>query len=124
MRGDRTPAGRAGFSLVELLVAIVILVIGILGLTAAAAIVTRQMGSGVQQTVAASVAQSRFELLTSRSCAALRAAPTGSATTRGVRERWRAAPAANNTMLLVDALTFTTLRGSRTTTYQSMRACE
>lgn len=124
MTGGRTPAGRAGFSLVELLVAIVILVIGIVGLTATAATVARQMGSGAQLTVAASVAQSRFELLTSRSCAALLAAPTGTATTRGIAESWSAAPTANNTMLLVDVLTYTTRRGPRSTTYQSMRACE
>lgn len=59
---------RAGFTLVELIVAILILTVGVLGLAGTAAVVTRQMGGGRTQTLAAAIAQSRFDSLAALGC--------------------------------------------------------
>lgn len=62
---------RGGFSLIELVVAIVILTVGVLGLASTAAVVMRQINGGAQQARAANVAQERFEALRSMECIAL-----------------------------------------------------
>ena len=119
----RRPRSRRGVSIVEMIVAIVVLAIGILGLASTAAMVARQMTGGSLRTVTATVAQARFERLNAVSCAALTAAPTGTATGRGVTERWVAVAAGNGTMFLFDTLTYTTSRGTRTVGFASMRSC-
>jgi prepilin-type N-terminal cleavage/methylation domain-containing protein len=108
--------GRRGFTLVELVVAIVILSIGILGLASTAAVVTKQMASGGRQTVAASVAQSRFELFRSYDCHTLVGegintstsqayTTTGTATTRGIKEDWTITDS-TNVKIVKDSVTF------------------
>ncbi|MGH7665228.1 MAG: type IV pilus modification PilV family protein [Gemmatimonadaceae bacterium] len=130
--GCRLPAGvsrgRDGFTLVELIVAIVILSIGVLGLASTAAVVTRQMSGGAQQTLAANVAQSRFERLRSVNCSQLAIPSTGSATGRGMSETWTlAAGASRNPSITAVVLTDTVkyyLRGQvKTRAFRSVRTC-
>ena len=103
------PAARRGFTIVELVVAIMILAIGILGLAGSSAVITRQLGRGNLQTIASTVAQSRFDSLTSVGCATL--APvsgisqTGTANTRGVTERWVVSDG-NDVKLVDDTIRF------------------
>lgn len=59
---------RDGFTIVEIIVAIMVLSIGVLGLAATAAVVQKQMASGERQAAAAAIAQSRFDKLTSINC--------------------------------------------------------
>ena len=81
---------RAGLTLVELLVAMMILTVGLLGLASIAAVSAKLVRGGATQTTAASVAQSRFDLLASAKCSVIANQPrfVGTATTRGIRERW------------------------------------
>ena len=92
MNSSTAPTGgrsRDGVSLVEILVAVVMLTVAVGGLLGSSAAVASQMGGGVRQTVAAGVAQARLDSLTSLSCAQLAAgAATGSSATRGVKESW------------------------------------
>ena len=80
-----------GFTLVELLVAVVILAVGVLALVGSAASVTKMIGSGKHTTNATLVAERRLEALRH---AALGSSPTcstlasGSATGTGYTERW------------------------------------
>jgi prepilin-type N-terminal cleavage/methylation domain-containing protein len=85
-RGSRA---RAGFTIVEMIVAIMVLSIGVLGLASTAAVVQRQMASGERQSVAATIAQSRFDELTSRNCDAV-SGTSGAASHRNgqILERW------------------------------------
>ena len=78
-------SARAAFTLLEVLVSLVILGVGILGLSANAALVSRLVGDGSRLTLAATVATSRLEQLRALPCAS---ATSGSATTRGIEERW------------------------------------
>ena len=59
---------RDGFTIVEIIVAIMVLSVGVLGLAATAAVVQKQMASGERQAAAAAIAQSRFDQLTSINC--------------------------------------------------------
>lgn len=88
----RPRAARAGFTIVEIMVAVVILSIGILGLAATAAVVTRQMTGAVHQNVAANVAYSRMERIRTGNCVAmLDSSNTNGVTTRNVTEKWQIA---------------------------------
>ena len=115
---------RRGFTLVELMVAIIILAVGILGLAGTSAVITRQMGSASKQTVAATIAQSRFDSLSSIDCAGL--APAGgtssgtSTNARGISERWRVADG-NDVKILTDSITIVGQR--RVLVYESYMSC-
>src|SRR5688500_12664371 len=78
-----------GFTLLEVLVALVILSTGILGLAANAALVSRLVGDGSRLTIAATVATARLEQLRALPCARV---ASGMAVTRGIEEGWTAAP--------------------------------
>lgn len=116
--------GRRGFTLVELMVAIIILAIGILGLAGTSAVITRQIGSASRQTIAASIAQSRFDSLSSINCAGL--APAGGTTSgvftspRGVTERWRVNDG-NDVKILIDSIRI--VGQARVLVYESYMPC-
>lgn len=60
--------GAAGFSLVELVIAIVVLTVGLLGLLTTAALVTRMIARGERAAVAATFAVQRLERLRAQAC--------------------------------------------------------
>ena len=86
-RARRTarPRTRRGFTLVELIVAMLLLSVGVLGLAGVSAYAIRQSNTAQSRNLATNVAESRMEELRSRSCASITA---GSATTNGVSESW------------------------------------
>lgn len=86
-RGTRRPA-RRGFTLVEVIVAIVVLSIGVLGLAGTASYVTMQMSGGREQTVAANMATKVMDSLSARRCPAI---VDGTQTRRGVTVTWTVA---------------------------------
>lgn len=78
-------ARRDGFTLAEVILAIVILSVGLLALASGSMGVIRQMRSGNQAAIAAMVAQSRIEKMRSKTCTAI---STGSATSNRLSEKW------------------------------------
>ena len=76
---------RGGFTIVELVVAIIIITVGVLALATGSAGVAKQMRAGNQSSLAAVIAQSRMETIRSLGCSSL---SNGSATTRGMTEGW------------------------------------
>lgn len=120
--GPRGPAAVGvprGFTLIELMVAIVILCIGVLGLAATSGVVTRQIGGGAQQTLAATLAQGRLESFHSRDCSTL---TSDSTVTRGMTEVWTRTNA-SRAVIITSTVTYTTPRGPRSHTYTSMIPC-
>ena len=117
----RTPAAsRGGFTIVELIVAIMVFSIGVLGLAATTATVARLMGSASRQTIAAAVAQSRIEKLRATSCASL---ASGSETVRGVTSTWSVVVATRGDSV-TETVTFPIGRGrTRTRVYKPMVTC-
>ena len=110
---------RQGFTLVELIIAIIILVVGVLGLASTAAVVMRQITASSMQTRAAMMAQSRLEQLRSVPCANM---ANGNATSNGVTETWRVTVNAR-TATLVTVVTWTERRVARSVTFTSERTC-
>ena len=84
---------RSGFTLIEVMVAIIILSVGVLGLISTSALVTRMIGRGNMTTKATQLAQTRLEILrqqalaSSPSCTALGASGS-SAGPSGMSEAW------------------------------------
>ncbi|MGI9076560.1 MAG: type IV pilus modification PilV family protein [Gemmatimonadaceae bacterium] len=75
---------RNGFTIIELIVAIVILAIGVLGLTGTSAVVSRTLGQGTQHAKAATLAQTRFETMRSSRCPV----SSGNAVAGKFTEKW------------------------------------
>jgi len=110
---------RAGFTLVEMLVAILILTVGVLGLAGTAMYVTRMVGGGAQQTLAAGIAQSRFEALRASNCLA---AKSDSAVTRGIPSSWTVTSVTRGLDVTV-RVRLTTPAGTSTRIFRSLIAC-
>ncbi|HEX6053105.1 MAG TPA: prepilin-type N-terminal cleavage/methylation domain-containing protein [Gemmatimonadaceae bacterium] len=85
MRHARRLRARRGLTLIEVMIAIIVMAVGIMGLAGTASYVTQQMGGGNMQTIAAGMATKVADSLSARRCSAL---VDGSQTSRGVRVAW------------------------------------
>jgi prepilin-type N-terminal cleavage/methylation domain-containing protein len=110
---------RGGFTLVELMVAMMMFTVGLLALASTSAVVVSQMGDSGRMGVAASVAQTRIERLRSGACTT---AQTGSNSGRGVSESWTVTPMTRSARIDV-TITYSTRRGLRSQSYRSMMRC-
>jgi prepilin-type N-terminal cleavage/methylation domain-containing protein len=100
---------RAGFTLAELIVSVVIITVGVLSLAGSSVGVVRQMRSGNQSTLAATVAQSRLEKIRSRPCAGL---SSGDSVTRGMSEKWVVStPSASRMTAVAETVTYSPRNG-------------
>lgn len=100
---------RQGFTVVEVLVAIMVLGVGILALVGSSTLVTRMIGEGKRATNATQVAQMRMEnfrriaMNTSPQCTGL-TATTGTATTGRITEQWTVTVGAGTRSITVRAI--------------------
>ena len=113
------PRNRRGFTLVELVVAIMVISIGIIGLASTAGAVTRQMGGGRRMLIASNVARRRMEWIAAQNCAAV---TSGTATTRGIAETWTVVPG-TRTVQVTLGVTYQTTRGNRNQSYSARIPC-
>jgi len=79
------PRLRRGFTLIEMIIAIIVMSIGIMGLASTASFVAIQMGGGNLQTIAAAMSMKISDSLSARRCSAV---VDGSQTKRGVTVSW------------------------------------
>jgi type IV pilus assembly protein PilV len=114
-----TPRAKQGFTVVEVMIAMLVLSIGILGMAGTATMVQRNLGTAQQQSLAAFAAQARFEQLRSINCLTIAG---GSATTRTVSEVWVKKDTAR-TVILTDTVTFKTRYGQRSQVYWTTVPC-
>jgi prepilin-type N-terminal cleavage/methylation domain-containing protein len=118
----------SGFTLVEVLVAIVVLGVGIVALVGSSAMVTRMIGRGKVETRVAQVASRRLETLrlaaysTSPRCTAAGFANGGPVTTNNVTESW-VVPAAGKVRTLQVNVSYRTAQGIRTASLQTRIEC-
>jgi Tfp pilus assembly protein PilV len=108
-------------TLVELIIAIIILTVGMLGLAGVSTTVLRQMRGGSNQTIAAGIAQTRFEQLEGRACSEI---ISGTATTRGMTETWLVAPVGLRAMSVIDTVRFLGLRGQTSVGIHTVVSCQ
>ena len=106
-KSDGLPRARRGLTLVEMMVAVILLGIGMLGLAGFTIVASKQMGGAARQSTAALVVQSRLDSLASINCTALASGGTesGSTVTQGVKERWVIADG-NDIKTIDDTVTF------------------
>ena len=114
-----------GFTLIEVLIAVVILSVGVLGMVGTAGLVSRMIGQGKRNTQAAMVAMQRMEtiretaLSTNPRCTALAG---GTATTNGVNEIWTVAGAGRSRRIQL-IIRYASNRGSVTDTVRTVVSC-
>jgi len=111
----------SGFTLVEVIIAIVVLTVGLLGLASTAAVVTRMIGQGQRYSEAAAIASERFEILRAQSCPSMAA---GSETKDQFSLRWTVS-SVNGTKgnLLSVYVTSPTGTGTRVDSFVTAVAC-
>lgn len=119
-RSCTTRVRRSGFTLVELIVAMLMLTIGLLGLAGVGAVVLKQMKGGTHQTIAASIAQSRFEQFEGDACSSI---VGGTATVRGMSETWTVAAVGLRAKTVRDTVTFAASNGTRKVGIHTVVAC-
>lgn len=119
LRASRRARARCGYTLVELLVSVLVLTVGLLALTGATAVVARQVNGGAQMSLAASVAQSRFERLRATDCTTI---VDGTSEQRGVVERWTVARS-KGAVTVTDTVVFETPGARRVYAFESLLPC-
>ena len=121
---------RGGFTLIEVMVAIVILSVGVLGLISTSALVTRMIGRGNMTTKATQLAQTRLEILRQQalsstpSCSSLGASGTATGPS-GMSEAWTVTTPSGTANLRQFSVTVTypITRGTRTATMTTQIRC-
>ena len=110
-----------GFTIIEVLVAVLVLSIGVLGLATTAALVTRMIGQGERYSQASTMAAEQFEVLRSQRCTAL---TSGTATQSGFTLTWTVQNAAGGRARTVTIEVLTpTVRGTRADTFATTIGC-
>lgn len=120
--GARPAAGsraRHGFTLVELLVSVTLVTVGALALAGTSAAVMRNLAAGAQQTVAATLAQSRFETLRGAPCDKIESNETS---WRGISERWKVVRQTRSVSVVV-TLSYSDGRSPRMVEYKTVIPC-
>ncbi len=114
--------GRRGLTIIEMIVAIILLGVGMLGLAGFSLVAGNQMKGASLQETAALVVQSRLDSLASIMCTALAptSTQTGTATTLGVTEKWIVADG-NDIKTIIDSVRFS--GRTRALVYQSIIPC-
>ena len=110
-----------GMTIVEVLVAVLVLSVGLLALTTAAAAVTRMVDDGKRSTEAAALAGERVELLLANGCPVL----GGGSTAKGpFTIGWEvAATAGARARAITVVVARTTPRGTRADTVRTLHSC-
>lgn len=111
---------RRGFTIIEVLIAVMILTVGIVGLATTAALVTRMVGQGQRYTEAASMASERFEILRAQPCASL---ANGSQTSGGYTVAWTVTTVGGSGRQFDVTVTSPTTSGTRQDVFTTMRNC-
>jgi type IV pilus modification protein PilV len=111
-----------GFTIIEVIIAILLLSVGLLGLASTAGTVTRMIGQGQRYTEASSLASERFEIIRAQECDSMAA---GSATAGGYAVKWTVfalnGGAGQEVNVEVESRTGT---GTRVDTFSTAIACE
>jgi len=117
-RMGRRPAPR-GYTLVEIIVALLIFVTGALGLAAGSAVVVREMHASGLRADAGRLVASRLEIVRS----ACPTAGSGSETRGSITSQWTVVPFDSTVVRVSGSVTYLAPRGRRTEAYAATVAC-
>jgi prepilin-type N-terminal cleavage/methylation domain-containing protein len=113
---------RGGFTIVEVLVALVLLAVALLGVAGSSALAVRVTGTALRERRAVQRGADRLAWLRAQGCAAAR---SGSATDAelALDERWTTSPTPNGVTLIDEVVRWRTTRGTRTVLLRSAILC-
>jgi prepilin-type N-terminal cleavage/methylation domain-containing protein len=116
-----------GFTIVEVIIAMIVLTVGLLGLVATSALVTRMIARGQRSANAANFASKRLELLRVTGCTAQTAGKDTLYTQSGTAiatNSWVFTNSANSHWAVVDTLRYQTSKGAwRTDIMETQISC-
>lgn len=113
--------GERGFTITEVLIAIIILSVGLLGLASSAALVTRMIAQGQRYTEATTLANHRFEILRSKTCPAM---VNGDSTAGAFKVAWSVTPmTAGRANQVAVTVTSPTGTGTRSDVFYTVMPC-
>lgn len=121
--GPRVAPARRGITLIELLVAMSILSIGLMAIAGVSGSIARSLGESRGETLAATAAMARFELVAGTACTSLTLASPTDVTSRGITERYVILDNGNNTRLIIDSVSWKTRRGTRRAAFTTILPC-
>lgn len=110
---------RRGYTIIEMLVAIMIFTVGLLAMAGTASLIMMTIAGSQTRSVAAAVAESRFERLRAQTCTAH---VSGTGVTRGLREDWSIKQMARADDVTV-VVTMVSNHRVRTQTFRSYLPC-
>ena len=110
---------RAGYTLIELIVALLVFTVGGLGLVATSAVIGRELLANAVRERAGRLAASRLEIL----AAQCRTATAGGETVGGINSDWSVGFPDSSRVSLRESVTYTTRRGTRTDIYRATLPC-
>lgn len=114
--------GERGFTVIEVMVAVLILSVGMLALVSTAATVTRMIGQGQRFSEASTLAAKRFEILRATDCSVM---TSNTATEGAYTLKWAVADtAAGKAKAVTLTVTSPTGRGDRTDTFNTTISCK
>jgi Tfp pilus assembly protein PilV len=109
----------SGYTLIETIVALLLLTIGGLALVSTSALIGRAMNTNAVRERAGRMAASRLEILG----AACRVAAGGRETLRQVESEWSVAPFDSARLSVVESVSYPTASGRRTDMFRVVLAC-
>jgi len=112
----------AGFTIAEVLVALVLFAVALLGVAGSSALTVRVTGSALRERRAVQRAADRIATLRAQGCAAAR---SGSATDAALAldERWTTSPTATGVTMIDEQVRWRTVDGTRTLLLRSAILC-
>jgi len=119
----RARAARRGVTIVELIVASTILMLGLLSIVGISSSVARALGQSRSDNLAAVAAQSRFERIAGTSCSSMTLGTVTQAVYRGVTERYIITDAGNNIRQIIDSVSWKTAKTTRRAVFMSLIPC-
>ena len=113
---------RDGFTIIEVIIAVLLLSVGLLGLASTAGTVTRMIGQGQRFTTASLLASERFEIIRAQECDDM---ASGSGTSGTYNLNWTVSSlnggAGRGISVMIESRTGS---GTRTDTFSTVIACE
>jgi prepilin-type N-terminal cleavage/methylation domain-containing protein len=110
---------RQGYSLVEIIVAILLFTVGVLGVASSSAVIGRALTANVVRERAARVAATRIERL----AAECHSASSGSEVVEQIESRWTVSRPESARIDIVETVSYPSARGLRTDSYRSLITC-
>jgi prepilin-type N-terminal cleavage/methylation domain-containing protein len=110
---------QGGYTLIELVVALLVFTVGGLGLVATSAVIGRELSANAIRERAARVAATRLDIL----AAGCRGATDGTETVGGIRSEWSVGFPDSSHVALLESVSYQTRRGARTDVYQAVLPC-